>query len=211
MLDLDPAVQLQEPELAAREHELGRARARVADRACERDRRRAHLGPQLRVERRRRGLLEHLLVAPLHRAVALAEREHGAVGVGEDLDLDVAGPLDVALAEDGAVAERRLCLARRGRERLFELLRLAHDPHPAPAAAGRRLDEQRIAERGRLAGGHHRDARLGGDPLRRQLVAAQPEGFGRRADPRQARCHDRLGEVGVLGEEAVAGMDRVRA
>ena len=50
-------------------------------------------------------------MAPLHGAVALTEREHRAVCVGEELDLDVAGPLDVALAEDGAVAERRLGLA----------------------------------------------------------------------------------------------------
>ena len=46
VLDLDPAVQLEEEEVAAVEHELGRAGARVADRAPEPDRRVAHLRPQ---------------------------------------------------------------------------------------------------------------------------------------------------------------------
>ena len=45
---------------------------------------------QLRREPGRRRLLDHLLVAPLHRAVARAEREHVPVRIGGDLDLDVA-------------------------------------------------------------------------------------------------------------------------
>ena len=73
--------------------------------------------------------------------------------VGEQLDLDVARPLDVALAEDAVVAERGLRLAPRRLDRVLELVRLADDPHPAAAASGRRLDEQREAELVRLAGG----------------------------------------------------------
>ena len=83
-----------------------------------------------------------------------------AVRVGEELDLDVPRPLDVALAEDAVVAEGRLRLAPRGRERVLELGRLADDAHPAPAAAGRRLDEQREPELLRLALAHDRHACL---------------------------------------------------
>ena len=68
------------------------------------------------------------------------------MGVGEQLDLDVPGLLDVALAEDGVVAERGLRLAAGGLERGVELGVRAHDPHPSPAAPGRRLDEQREAD-----------------------------------------------------------------
>ena len=75
MLDLDAAVQLEEEEVAAVEHELGGARAAVADRAGERDRGLAHRAAQLGVERGGGRLLEHLLVAPLDRALALAERD----------------------------------------------------------------------------------------------------------------------------------------
>ena len=50
-------------------------------------------------------------MATLDRALALAEREHRAVLVREELNLDVTRPLDVALAEDGVVAEGRFRLA----------------------------------------------------------------------------------------------------
>ena len=45
VLDLDAAVQLEEVEVAAVDHELGRPRAPVADGAAERDRRVAHRLP----------------------------------------------------------------------------------------------------------------------------------------------------------------------
>jgi hypothetical protein len=50
MLDLDPPVQLEEEEVAAVEHELGRTGAAVADRGGEGDRSLAHRRPQLRIE-----------------------------------------------------------------------------------------------------------------------------------------------------------------
>ena len=146
VLDLDARVQLEEEEVAPVEHELGRARALVADRTRERDGRVAHARAELRVERRRRRLLEHLLMAALDRALALAEREYGAVRVCEQLDLDMARPLEVALEEERVVPERAGCLALRGRDRVVELLRRSHDPHAAAAAARGRLDEQRVAD-----------------------------------------------------------------
>ena len=196
MLDLDPRVELEEPEVAAVEDELGGAGALVADRARERDRGVAHPRPQLGVERGRRRLLEHLLVAALDRAVALAERRDVAVLVGEELDLDVARPLEVALAEDRVVAERGRRLAPRGRERLVELLRRAHDAHPAPAAARGRLDEQREADLLRRPARQDGDAGRARRLLRGELVAARPAAppaAGRprsappRARPRRAR------------------------
>ncbi len=73
MLDLDAPVQLEEEEVAALEHELRRAGVHVADRLREPDRSVAHARAQIGVERDRRRFLEHLLVAALHRALALAE------------------------------------------------------------------------------------------------------------------------------------------
>ena len=134
MLDLDPPVQLEEEEVAAVEHELRGARADVADRAGEADRGLAHPRAQLGVERDRRRLLEHLLVAALHRALALAERDHRAVRVGEQLDLDVPRPLEVALEEQTVVAEGRARLAAGGLDRLVELGRAS----ARPACRGRR-------------------------------------------------------------------------
>ncbi len=181
MLDLDAAVQLEEEEVAALEHELGRTGPDVADRGRESHRRVAHPCAQLGIERRRRRLLEHLLVAALHRALPLAEREHGAVGIGEQLDLDVARALEVALQVDAVVAETRLRLSSCRLERGRELLGGADDAHPSSAAAGRRLDDQRR----RLGLGDRRDACLGGDALRLQLVATAAKRVGWRPDPRQ--------------------------
>ena len=146
MLDLDPRVELEEEEVAAVEDELRGAGALVADRARERDGGVAHPLAQLGVERGGGRLLEHLLVAALDRAVALAERDDVAVRVGEDLDLDVARALEVALAEDRVVAERRARLAPRSVERVRELglasarraCRARRRPPPPSRAAGSR-------------------------------------------------------------------------
>jgi hypothetical protein len=44
---------------------------------------------------------------------------------------------------------------------------------------------------------------------RRDLVAEQPHGLGRRADEDDAGGGAGFGEVGILRQEAVAGMNRV--
>src|ERR671933_1779576 len=105
----------------------------------------------------------------LDRALALAERDDVAVPVSDDLDLDVPRPRDVALAEDAVVAERRLCLAACGVERVVELVPRAHDAHPAPAAACGGLDEERKTEVVRIAGRDDRDTGLRREPLRLEL------------------------------------------
>ena len=86
-------------------------------------------------ERRRRRLLDQLLVAPLDRALALAEVDDVAVLVAEDLELDVARRLDVLLDVDVAHAERGLGLALRRLDRMRQLAGRAHDAHAAAAAA----------------------------------------------------------------------------
>ena len=102
--------------------------------------------------------------------------------VGQHLDLDVARPLDVPLGEDAAVAEPRLRLAGGRLERLLELSGRADDPHAPPAAAGRRLDDQRVAELLRLAGLDDRDTRLAREPLGLELVPGGAKRRRRRAD-----------------------------
>ena len=106
MLDLEPGIHLEEIESPIGVHdELDRAGGIVADRLCQRDRLAAHLGAERRVDRRRRRLLDDLLVAPLDRAFALAEMDDVAVLVAEHLDFDMARRLDEALDQDAVVAE----------------------------------------------------------------------------------------------------------
>ena len=57
------------------------------------------------IDQRGWGFLDHLLVAALQGALALAQVHGGAVGVREDLHLDVARGRDEALEQQGVVAE----------------------------------------------------------------------------------------------------------
>src|SRR6185503_11440649 len=93
-----------------------------------------------------RRLLEHLLVAALDRAVALAEVNAVPVPIEEDLDLDVTRALDEPLQDQPLVAERALRLAAGSRELLAERGWGADRPHALAAAAGGRLDEDRKAD-----------------------------------------------------------------
>src|SRR5690606_6546204 len=94
VLDLYARVHLDEVELAVLVQELERARAAIADAQARLDAERSHPFPLLRRDARRRRLLDDLLMAPLHRAVALAEMDRMAVSVGQHLELDVARPIE---------------------------------------------------------------------------------------------------------------------
>jgi hypothetical protein len=141
--------------------------------------------------------------------------------VADDLHLDVARPLEVAL-DVALVATEALERLAAGRVEGFGgLVGRAHHAHAAAAAAVGRLDGDGpavlVAERDDLAGvgeelggaGHAGDARLLGGDAAAHLVAHHLDRLGRRADERHAALGDRAGEVGVLGEEAVAGVHAV--
>ena len=143
VLDLDARVHLHEVEApVAVEQELDRAGVLVAARArAERDRGVAHLLAQLGRERRRRRLLDQLLVAALDRALALAQVDDVAVAVAEDLELDVARLDQVLLEVDRAVAEGLRRLVARGGELAVDLLGAStmRMPRPPPPAAALRI------------------------------------------------------------------------
>ena len=107
MLDLQPRVHLEEVERAILvEQELDRAGVGVVH--GPRDARRPPRRSAARssgVDRQRRRLLDHLLMTPLDRALALDERHDGAVLVAEQLDLDVARTHEPPLEVDARVAE----------------------------------------------------------------------------------------------------------
>ena len=78
-------------------------------------------------------------MAPLERALALAEMDRVAGGVAQELDLDVAGTREVALEDEPIVAERGRGLAPRAGERLGQLVAPCSTtcmPLPPPPALG---------------------------------------------------------------------------
>jgi hypothetical protein len=217
VLDLEAGVDLEKVERAGDvvDEELDGARRPVVDRPRQAQRGVAHGGPQVGVDDRRRRLLDDLLVAPLDRALAFAEVHETAVGVAQDLDLDVARPRHIALEEHAVVAEAARSLPPGGGHRLGQVVGRLDDAHALAAAARGRLDQQRVpdlAGRGRVVGrGQGRHTRRRRGALGGQLVAHRLDHPGRGPDPGEPGGRHVGGEGGVLGEEAVAGVDRLGA
>src|SRR5215210_2854038 len=85
-------------------------------------------------------------MAPLDRAVTLAEMDDVAVGIGKYLHLDMPRILEVALDVHRRIREVRLALASRRLEGTLGIVSVAHHLQPLAAAARRRLDRHRPAE-----------------------------------------------------------------
>ena len=93
--------------------------------------------------------LDHLLVAALHRAVALAQMNRIAVLIRQHLDLDMAGVFEKFFEIDRRVRERRVGLLTGRINRIHKRGFRVDDAHAAAAAAARRFDDDRIADRAR--------------------------------------------------------------
>lgn len=143
VFDLEAGVHLQEVRASVGgDEELDRARSLVRDGAGGGDGGLVEGRAQGFGEARGGGFLDDLLVAALEGAVAGAECPDGAVGVGEDLHLDVAAAFDVGLGEDLAVAEGGAGFGGGRVQGFLELVEVADHAHAAAAAAGRGLEEE---------------------------------------------------------------------
>ena len=224
VLDLQPRVHLHEVEAAVLVgDELHRAGADIAHRLGGIDGRLAHRGAAFARHARRGRFFQHLLVAALHRAVALEQVDAVAMAVAEDLDLDVPRPQHVLLDQHMLVAEGVLGFALARGQRGLEVLRLVDAAHALAAAAGTGLDQHRIADGRRLVGqegrllvvavvaGRQRHAGLGHQRLGGRLAAHRADGRCRRADEDDAGRGAGLGELVVLRQEAVARVHGLRA
>ena len=145
----------------------------------------------------------------LHGAVPLTERDDVPVCVREQLYLDVARTLEIALAVEGSVVEGSRGLALGCGECVVELDLRSNDAHPSATTSRCCLDEQRKTDLLGCSVEEHRNPSLAGDPLGRELVAAEPKRLRRRADPRQPCGLDGFCKVAALRQKSVAGMDRV--
>ena len=172
----------------------------------------------------RRGLLDHLLVAALDRAVALAEVDHVAVAVGEHLHLDVARVVQIALEVDRGVGEELLAFATGALEGALELLRGERHAEALAAAAAGRLDgdgeaDLRLAIRSasaRVATGSVVPGTIGTPAAcisSRALVLEPIASIALAGGPMNTipASSQACANGGVLGQEAVAGVDRLGA
>ena len=102
--------------------------------------------PELRGQVRGGRLLEHFLVAALQRAVAVAQADHAALAVAEDLHFHVPGVFDVALGEHAGGAEARAGEPRHPVRSSGELVLAAAHGHADAAATAGGLEHQREAD-----------------------------------------------------------------
>ena len=148
---------------------------------------------QLRIQRGGRGDLDDLLVAALHGAVTLEEVNDVALGVRQNLHLDVLGLDDGRLKIDVPIAECCLCLAGSLSTLGLELGLVLDETHAASAATGDGLDKYRKGEvlgvtsqyigvRGRLGVLQGRQASFLSGGHSGGLVTGQVQGLRGRAD-----------------------------
>src|SRR5687768_15235358 len=162
-------------------------------------------------------------MAALDRTFAFAEVDDAAVRVTEDLDLDVSRPLEILLHVHVGDAECTLSFEARGFVRVLQLAFIPADAHAPATAAGGRLENHREADRlrdlERVSRGTDRTIAARDDWnagfLRGlagfRLVTHEPHHFGCRPDERELTLVYDLGEVRILGEKPVAGMNRIGA
>src|SRR5258707_6269187 len=130
--------------------------------------------------------------------------------------------LDPALDVDAVVGEELLALASGPLEGLLEVVGGHRDAEALAAATARGLAGDRVAGvlglfarlvkvlRRRRRARHDRHPGLGHDLPRAGLRPHRLDRLWRRADEDDPRLGAGAGEIGVLGEEAIAGMDRLR-
>ena len=223
MFDLDAGVHLDEIELATVHihQEFDGPRAFIADMGADAAAQIADLGALFGGQVGGGGAFHHLLVAALHGAVAFKQVIDVAVLVAQNLHLDMPGAQDHLFQIALAIAKGGLCLAPAFTHLVGQLLGAIDRAHAAPAAAPAGLQHQRIAHLGGLTahlvhivaqhfgGGNDRHAGRNRHAPRRSLVAQRPHGGRRGADEGDARAFAGIDEIGVLGQKAISGVDRI--
>ncbi len=146
MLDLEARVDFEEIEIVVRiNEEFDGAGVDVTAGAGQAHSGIAHFLAQIGRHDGRRGFLDHFLVAALHGALALAERDDAAVRVSENLNFDVAGFFQVFFEIQARIAEGvhgfGRSVAPSGRK--FGIV--GHETHPFSATARDGFEQNGIA------------------------------------------------------------------
>src|SRR5581483_4222442 len=184
----------------------------------------AHFVAQLAetmLDERRRRFLDDLLVAALNGTIALAQVNNLPLVVAENLKFDVVGVFDVFLDINPGIAEGFLGFVAGGVVALDEGNVVVGDPHAAPAAAGDSLDHDGIANAlgagqgillafdGAVRAGRNRHAGFLGEFAADGLVFEGLHGTRAGADEPDVAAFADFGEMGVLRQESVTGVNGV--
>ena len=155
MLYLQPRIHLHEPKpiwvqpLRAIHNKLDCACPRIANRLGSFHRSVTHRFTHLGSHVRRWRFFNHLLMTTLERTIPL-EQMHRIHTITKHLHLNMARAGDVFLNQHVSIAKSGFRLRLGRGKRLFKRFRLLSQPHSLTAAASYRLDQNRIANLGRL-------------------------------------------------------------
>ena len=144
VLDLDAGVHLNEEPLffIYIVEKLDRAGIVVANALSQAHSGIAEVAPNALVESHGGRDLDNLLVAPLHRAVALVQMQHISVAIAQNLHLNMLRPWNVFFEEDSGISKRPPGLALGFIQQVDQIFATRHHPHPTPATAKGRFDDQ---------------------------------------------------------------------
>ena len=222
MFHLQARIHFEKIKIALRVHKKFHcAGIRVARFLCEAHGGFAHGAPQFRRHDGRRRFLDYFLVPPLDGTFALAQMHDVAVRVAENLNFNVARPVDVLFEIKARVAER-VQRFRSGVAPRAGHLRIRRDQaHAFPASARHRFQQHGIAKLARdfscvaqifdwiLGPGNHGHAGPGGKLAGGGFRSQALHRFGGRADEGDVVCGASPREFGIFGEESIPGMQRV--
>ena len=226
VLHLEPRVRLDEGVVAGIEidQELERAQAAVLGRLGQAQRCARQRPARFGVDPGAGRDLDQLLMASLDGALPLAQSTDGAAAIPDHLDLQVPRPRHETFHVDRRVAKRCLRFGLAACVGLIDRRGVGDDSHAATSTAAHRLQHhgsvgpQSFQERSGLSRADRPlTARQDGHVvLRREcpragLVAEQFQRLDLGAHERESRCSALRREGWRLGQEAVAGVDRVAA
>ena len=228
MLDLQPGIHLHEEEGHGSiglllNDELHRTGPHIVHSARCRHGRLAHLLAQRLGQARRRCFFQHLLMAPLHRTIALEQIDVVTLRIAKDLNFDMTWALHVlfdqhrivAKAIDGfafATGQRRRKISRlvHRSHALAATARAGFDQHGVPNGIGLALQQGRVLV-GTVVAGHQRHARLLHQLLGLCLEPHRLDGRRRGADKDQPGIGAGLRKLFVLAQKPIARVDGLRA
>jgi len=222
---LEPRVHFEEVEVKIRvDEELDGSCVLISHRPRDLDCGFTHLPADFRGQIGIGSLLDHLLVAQiLDGALALAQVNHVAVLVADDLNLDVARFDDALLEEHLAATEAGLGLGLSRLPKLAKFVGTIHTADAAPSASRDGLKQDGVADlvgdlkRFQVARDHAIRARHDRAPARDRgffgasFVAHGLDRLNRRADELDAQRFEGFGKMRSLAEVAIAGVDGVSA
>ena len=160
-------------------------------------------------------------MAPLHGAFPLAKRNDAAVSVGENLDFDVMGPVEIFFQVKTVVTESVQGFGRGIAECGFEFGVVVNEAHALSAATGDGLQKNGVAHAvrqglrfawifdGVVRPGNHGNVRAVGKLAAGSLGAERFHGLGWRPDEGEARVRAGTRQRGVFREKSITRMERI--